>query len=185
MRPIGLHARSLTFIHPTSQQTITVTAPTPEYWPAVTLHGDCPNFRPTKMGLSPSEYETMTTKRPVRDPFHARDTFRDRQRPGGHLSPVEGSKRPGSTTIGRLPFSIRVLLESALAELRRLRSDRSRTCRTWPAGTPRRPAPVEIPFKPARVRLAGLHRRAVRGRSGRHATRDAAAGRRSRSGSIR
>ncbi len=34
LRPIGLHARSLTFRHPLSKQTITVTAPTPEYWPA-------------------------------------------------------------------------------------------------------------------------------------------------------
>lgn len=33
LRPIALHARSLTFTHPTSHETITVTAPTPEYWP--------------------------------------------------------------------------------------------------------------------------------------------------------
>jgi len=33
LRAIALHARSLTFMHPTSKQTITVTAPTPEYWP--------------------------------------------------------------------------------------------------------------------------------------------------------
>ena len=33
LRPIALHARSLTFRHPMSKQTITVTAPTPEYWP--------------------------------------------------------------------------------------------------------------------------------------------------------
>jgi len=33
LRPIALHARSLTFTHPTNHQAITVTAPTPEYWP--------------------------------------------------------------------------------------------------------------------------------------------------------
>ena len=33
LRPIALHARSLTFMHPTSKETISVTAPTPEYWP--------------------------------------------------------------------------------------------------------------------------------------------------------
>ncbi|MGO8691188.1 MAG: RluA family pseudouridine synthase [Thermoguttaceae bacterium] len=42
LRPIALHARSLTFTHPTSQQTITVTAPTPEYWPQFGLL--TPNF---------------------------------------------------------------------------------------------------------------------------------------------
>ena len=37
LRPIALHARSLTFTHPKSHETITVTAPTPEYWPQFEL----------------------------------------------------------------------------------------------------------------------------------------------------
>lgn len=35
-RVIALHARRLTFAHPTTRAPITVTAPLPEYWPAVT-----------------------------------------------------------------------------------------------------------------------------------------------------
>jgi 23S rRNA pseudouridine1911/1915/1917 synthase len=33
-RIIALHARSLTFMHPTKREPVTVTAPLPEYWPA-------------------------------------------------------------------------------------------------------------------------------------------------------
>jgi RluA family pseudouridine synthase len=37
LRPIGLHARSLTFRHPVSKEPVTVTAPAPEYWPAIEM----------------------------------------------------------------------------------------------------------------------------------------------------
>ncbi len=33
LRAIALHARSLSFVHPTSKERITVTAPPPEFWP--------------------------------------------------------------------------------------------------------------------------------------------------------
>ena len=34
LRAIALHARSLTFRHPKSRETVSVTAPVPDYWPA-------------------------------------------------------------------------------------------------------------------------------------------------------
>jgi len=37
LRAIALHARSLSFEHPTSKQQITVTAPPPEFWPSYPL----------------------------------------------------------------------------------------------------------------------------------------------------
>jgi 23S rRNA pseudouridine1911/1915/1917 synthase len=33
LRAIALHARTLAFVHPTSKQPVSVTAPTPEFWP--------------------------------------------------------------------------------------------------------------------------------------------------------
>ena len=34
LRAIGLHARSLTFSHPKTRETVSVTAPVADYWPA-------------------------------------------------------------------------------------------------------------------------------------------------------
>jgi RluA family pseudouridine synthase len=37
LRPIALHARSLTFHHPVSKEAMSVTAPLPEYWPPIEM----------------------------------------------------------------------------------------------------------------------------------------------------
>jgi aconitate hydratase len=85
------------------------------------------------------------------DPFHARDTFDTGNGPAGiyRLSRLEDAKL---TSVARLPFSIRILLEAVL-----------RNCDRYPiseadvvnlaAWKPTTTAAVEVPFKPARVIL--------------------------------
>ena len=55
--------------------------------------------------------------------------------------------------LDRLPFSIRVLLESVLRNLRRRARHRGRRAASGRAGTPAALADVELPFMPARVIL--------------------------------
>ncbi len=80
--------------------------------------------------------------------------------------------------ISALPFSIRILLESALRNCDgyAVREDDVKNLAGWNAA---KPAQVEIPFHPTARAAAGFHGRAGRGRSGGHARRDEATGRRS------
>ncbi len=87
----------------------------------------------------------------LHDPFHARDTFNTGSGTAGiyRLSRLEDAKL---TTVARLPYSIRILLESVLRSC----DDYAVTQRDvanlagWNAAAP---ANVEVPFKPARVVL--------------------------------
>jgi len=85
------------------------------------------------------------------DPFAARDTFETGQGPAGiyRLSRLEDA---GLGRMDRLPFSIRVLLESLLrgCDNYTIRQEDVRNLAGWNAAEP---AKVEIPFKPARVVL--------------------------------
>ena len=85
------------------------------------------------------------------DPFSARDTFQTSSGPIGiyRLSRLEDA---GLTKIDRLPFSIRVLLESCLRNCDGyvVTEQDVQNLAGWQAAAP---APVEIPFKPARVVL--------------------------------
>jgi aconitate hydratase len=89
------------------------------------------------------------TSRPL-DPFHARDTFETGSGPAGlyRLSRLEDA---GLTTIATLPFSIRVLLESALRNCDgyEVAETDVKNLAGWATSSAR----VEIPFKPARVIL--------------------------------
>ena len=120
----------------------------------------------------------------MHDPFHARDTFETGAGRVGiyRLSKLEDA---GLTEIAALPYSIRVLLECVLRNCDGYQVTEDDVRRL--AGLAARAAgrPSKSRFKPARGGAAGLHRRAVRGRSGGHAERDEAARRRSRSGSTR
>ncbi len=93
----------------------------------------------------------MTTKRPVRDPFHARDSFETGSGRAG-IYRLDRLEQAGLTKIDRLPYSIRVLLESVLRNCDGVEVMEQDVVRLagWDAA---RPAPVEVPFKPARVLL--------------------------------
>ncbi len=93
----------------------------------------------------------MTSASRKHDPFHARDTFETGSGPAClyRLTRLEDS---GLTTIRRLPFSIRVLLESVLRNCDgyEVGEEDVKNLAGWNAANP---APVEIPFKPVRVVL--------------------------------
>ncbi len=90
----------------------------------------------------------VTTVAGVQDPFGARETL---ETPSGpvEIFRLERLERAGLRGIGRLPFSIRILLESALRQCDNFKvtEDDVRTLAGW---TPR-PAEREVPFLPARV----------------------------------
>ncbi|MCX7427841.1 MAG: aconitate hydratase AcnA [Planctomycetia bacterium] len=93
----------------------------------------------------------MTPTRPKTDPFHARDTFDTGAGRAGiyRLSRLEDA---GLGAMGRLPYSIRVLLESVLryCDGHDVGEKDVKNLAGWNAASPAR---VEIPFKPARVVL--------------------------------
>lgn len=85
------------------------------------------------------------------NPFHARDTFDTGTGKAGiyRLSKLE---EQGLGAVSKLPFSIRVLLESVLRNCDgyEVREEDVKALASWNAAAP---AKVEIPFKPARVVL--------------------------------
>jgi aconitate hydratase len=85
------------------------------------------------------------------DPFRARDTFESGSGPLGiyRLSRLEAA---GLGNVSRLPFSLRVLLESVLRNCDGFSVTETdvQSLVTWNAAAP---AKIEIPFKPARVVL--------------------------------
>jgi aconitate hydratase len=85
------------------------------------------------------------------DPFRARDTFDTGTGKAGiyRLSKLE---EQGLGAVSKLPFSIRVLLESVLRNCDgyEVREEDVKALASWNAAAP---AKVEIPFKPARVVL--------------------------------
>ena len=84
----------------------------------------------------------------------------------------------------RLPFSLKILLENLLRTEDGLPSPR-RTSKRWRSGTRSADADRGDRLHAEPRAAAGLHRRAVRRRSGRHARRDDKARRRSRRRSTR
>jgi aconitate hydratase len=89
----------------------------------------------------------------LNNPFGARDTL---QTPAGpvEIYPLDRLERAGLGRIGRLPFSIRILLEQALRQCDNFKvtEDDVRLIAGW---TPK-PAEREIPFLPARVLMQDL-----------------------------
>jgi aconitate hydratase len=85
------------------------------------------------------------------DPFRARDTFESGNGPLG-IYRLDRLEKAGLGSISRLPFSIRVLLESVLRNCDGFAVTETdvKSLATWNAAEP---AKVEIPFKPARVVL--------------------------------
>jgi aconitate hydratase len=85
------------------------------------------------------------------DPFHARDTFDTGYGNAGiyRLSRLEGAKL---TTVARLPYSIRILLEAVLrgCDGYAVTERDVKNLAGWNAAAP---ANIEVPFKPARVVL--------------------------------
>ena len=93
----------------------------------------------------------MTVNQNKFDPFGARDTF---ETVGGSVGIYRLTKleEAGLTEVFRLPFSIRVLLESVLRNCAgyEVSEEDVKNLAGWSAESA---APVEIPFKPARVVL--------------------------------
>jgi len=87
----------------------------------------------------------------LRDPFNARDTFRGPNGDIGFYS-LKKLEAQGLGNISRLPFSIRILLEAVLRNCDGyvVNQDDVRNLAQWNAASP---APVEVPFMPARVVL--------------------------------
>ena len=85
------------------------------------------------------------------DPFGARDTFESGSGPLG-IYRLDRLAKAGLGDVSRLPFSIRVLLESVLRNCDGFAVTETdvKSLATWNAAEP---AKVEIPFKPARVVL--------------------------------
>ncbi len=87
----------------------------------------------------------------LNDPFHARDTFDTGNGSAGiyRLSRLEDAKL---TTVSRLPYSIRILLEAVLrgCDGYAVREQDVKNLAGWNAAAP---ANIEVPFKPARVVL--------------------------------
>jgi aconitate hydratase len=83
------------------------------------------------------------------DPFGARATF-DTGSGTAHYYRLHKLEQDGLTSVSRLPFSIKVLLEAVLRECDGYvaTQDDVVNLATWNAKAPK---PVEIPFKPARV----------------------------------
>jgi aconitate hydratase A / 2-methylisocitrate dehydratase len=86
-----------------------------------------------------------------RDAFGARATF-DTGSGTACLYRLDRLENTGIGGVSRLPFSMRVMLEAALRTLDgfEVTEDDVKALATWNA---KRPAPVEVPFKPARVVL--------------------------------
>ncbi|MEX2139625.1 MAG: aconitate hydratase AcnA [Pirellulales bacterium] len=93
----------------------------------------------------------MSTVARVQDPFGARDSF-DTGAGKASLYRLSKLEPAGLADISRLPFSIRILLESLLRNCDgyEVTEQDVRNLATWNAAAP---AEVEIPFKPARVVL--------------------------------
>ncbi len=93
----------------------------------------------------------MTLRQQQFDPFGARDTFSS---PSGEIGMYRLSRLEdaGLTTIAKLPFSIRLLVESVLRNCDgfEVREEDVKNLAKWDAAAP---AGVEVPFKPARVIL--------------------------------
>jgi aconitate hydratase len=87
----------------------------------------------------------------LRDPFNARDTFRGPNGDIGFYS-LKKLEAQGLGNISRLPFSIRILLEAVLRNCDGyvVTQDDVRNLAQWNSAAP---APVEVPFMPARVVL--------------------------------
>lgn len=85
------------------------------------------------------------------DPFQARGSF-DTGNGQADIYRISRLEEQGIGTISRLPYSIRVLLESVLRNCDEyvVTGDDVRNLATWNAASP---AKVEIPYKPARVVL--------------------------------
>src|SRR5947199_2979329 len=85
------------------------------------------------------------------DPFRARDTFNTGSGTAG-IYRLERLEKQGLGAVGKLPFSIRVLLEAVLRNCDGylVTENDVRSLVAWKA---ERPAKAEIPFKPARVVL--------------------------------
>src|SRR5262249_19413271 len=69
-RRIALHARSLTFSHPTRRERLSVEAPAPADWPSRTTRGWAPigrsrqGVRPAPSGPPPPPTSSQDTRRP-------------------------------------------------------------------------------------------------------------------------
>ncbi len=87
----------------------------------------------------------------LQDPFQARDTFNGPTGKIGFYS-LQKLEAQGLGRISRLPFSIRILLEAVLRNCDGyvVSEDDVRNLAHWDAN---KPAPVEVPFMPARVVL--------------------------------
>ena len=117
------------------------------------------------------------------DPFHARDTFDTGSGTAGiyRLSRLEDA---GLTSIARLPFSIRVLLEAVLRNCDgyEVTEHDVKNLAGWNATAP---AGDRSPLQAGPGGAARLHRRALRRRSGGHARAPCSGWAAIRSGSTR
>lgn len=95
--------------------------------------------------------EPMNSNAPLEDPFGIRDTFSTPRGPVG-IYRLDRLEQQGVGNVSRLPYSIRVLLESVARHCdgQVIHTSDVEKLAGWSATEP---APVEIPFRPARVVL--------------------------------
>src|SRR5450755_133196 len=88
----------------------------------------------------------------TRDPFHARTEFSPENGKKGFLYSVPALERAGLGAVGRLPVSLRIVLESVLRNVdgRRIREEDVRALAAWKPGGERT---EEIPFVVSRILL--------------------------------
>ena len=115
----------------------------------------------------------MTNPPTAVDPFSARGTFSTSAGTLG-IFRIRQLEDAGLTQVDRLPYSIRILLESVLRNCDgfAVTEDHVRTVANW---SPQSVSAAEVPFHPAR-RVAGFYGGARRRRPGGHAIRHAAVG---------
>ena len=94
----------------------------------------------------------MNTTQSKSDPFGARDTFDTGSGRAGFVPPGPARAAGSGSCVPAAVFDPRAA-GSRVADVRRLRGDRRRRPQSGRPGTPRAPAELEIPFKPARVVL--------------------------------
>lgn len=112
------------------------------------------------------------------DPFGARATLHTAEG-SASIYRLDALEKRAVGAVGRLPFSLKILLESLLRNVdgHLVTEEDVRTLAGWNAASP---ASREVPFRPGTCHPSGFYGSPRRSRSGRHALRHAAFRRRSR-----
>src|SRR6202162_1228437 len=114
-----------------------------------------PGRVPSRHFASDSQLSTLDSRlstSPMTDPFRARQTFRTGTGADGSFYSLRELEKQGVGEISRLPFSVRIVLESVVRNLdgRRIKEEDVRQLARWKPNADRT---AEIPFVVARIVL--------------------------------